>query len=75
MMDWRLFELEHELRQLELRQSRLELLPPGKPGLGTRARQRLARGLVGLGLRLDAEASRAAAGSIEATARLNGNHV
>jgi len=75
MIDWRLLELEHELRQIERRQRRLEPLPPGNPSLGARARERLAHGLVGLGLRLDAEASRAAVGSIDATTRLNGNHV
>ena len=74
MMDWRLFELEHMLRQVERQRHWPEPLAPPRPHVATLVRQRLARGLVSIGLLLDAEASRAAAGAIEVAPRLNGNH-
>ena len=74
MMDWRLFELEYMLRAVERQQHRPQPLARPRPAVATLVRQRLARGLVSIGLRLDAEASRAAVSTVEASPRLNGNH-
>jgi len=69
-----LFELYAELRAAELAQRpRSQPLPPPNSGLWSVLRQRLAQRLVGLGLRLDAEASRAAVRSLEVAPRLNGS--
>ncbi len=53
---------------------RLDPVPPPRPSFWTARRRRLARRLIGLGLRLDADASRAAL-SRETAPRLNGSDV
>lgn len=69
-----LMELYAELRVAELeRQRPSQPLPPPNSGLWRGLRQRLAQRLVSLGLRLDAEASRAAVRSLEVAPRLNGS--
>ncbi len=71
MMNATLLELYLKLRETELQQQRYaQPSPPARPGMW---RRRLARGLVALGLRLDADASRAAAGRIETNPRLHGS--
>ena len=73
-MNSTLMELYAELRVAELAQRlRSQPLPPPNSGGWTVLRQRLAQRLVGLGLRLDAEASRAAVHSLEVAPRLNGS--
>ncbi len=62
-----------ELRKEELHRKARQPVPPAAPSLWTVLRRRLARRLVGLGLRLDADASRAAIRSREAAPRLNGS--
>ncbi len=73
MEQWILLELYADLRAAELQQRRSEPSPPATPGLWTVWRRRLARRLIGLGLVLDAEASRAVIGSRETSPRLNGS--
>jgi hypothetical protein len=74
MMNSTLLELYAELRTAELnRQRRSQPLPPPNSGLWSVLRQRLAQRLVALGLRLDADASRAAVRSLEVAPRLNGS--
>ncbi len=69
MMNATLLELYVKLRERELQQRRyVRPSAPAKPGAW---RRRLARGLIALGLRLDADASRAALGRIETTPRLH----
>ncbi len=74
MMNSILPELYAQLRVAELaQQRRSQPVPPPNSGLWSVLRQRLAQRLVGLGLRLDAEASRAAVRSLEVAPRLNGS--
>ncbi len=73
MDHWTLLDTLARLREAELRQWRSEPVPPATPGLWITWRRRLARRLVGLGLRLDAEASRALIGAAGITPRLNGS--
>ncbi len=73
-MNLMLSELYAELRAAELAQRlRSQPVPPANSGRWSVLRQQLAQRLVGLGLRLDAEASRAAVRSLEVAPRLNGS--
>jgi hypothetical protein len=71
---WSPLELELYARALapERERERCDPVPPAKPGFWAVRRRRLARRLVGLGLRLDADASRAVLGS-ETAPQLNGS--
>ncbi len=62
-----------EQRKEELHRKARQPIPPAAPSFGTVLRRRIARSLIGLGLRLDADASRAAIRSREAAPRLNGS--
>lgn len=73
MMNATLLEVYVQLREAELRQRRVQPSTPARPVGGPTWRRRLAQRLIGLGLRLDADAARAVAPSIEATPRLNGS--
>ncbi len=68
-----LLDLYVELRREELHGNTRPPIPPAEPGLWTVLRRRIARSLIGLGLRLDADASRAAIRSREAAPQLNGS--
>ena len=72
LYNWTLAEIEMLLRQAELDRGpgRARPVPPTTPGSW---RSRPARGLVDLGLHLDAEATRAAMRSMETAPRLNGS--
>jgi hypothetical protein len=72
---WTLFELEAMLRAAEAAKHRPIPLPPEEPESPPGLRRRLADSLVNLGVLLDAEASRAAAGSIDNAPHLNGSDV
>jgi len=63
-------EIYASLRAAELASTRAQPEAPARPGVW---RRRLARGLVGLGRRLDGEALRTASGRIDSTARLHGS--
>lgn len=71
---WSPIELELCARAMasEREPQPLQPVPPPALGFWTVRRQRLARKLVGLGLRLDADASRAALAA-ETAPRLNGS--
>jgi hypothetical protein len=71
MENWRLLELYAEARIAEQGRRPQRPVPPDGPGFWARRRQRIAQTLVRLGVRLDAEASRAAIGSF--APRLNGS--
>ena len=73
MDHWSVLDILARLREAELQQRRPEPVPPWTPSLWATWRRRLAQRLVGLGLRLDAEASRALIGSAGITPRLNGS--
>lgn len=74
MMNGTLLELYAQLRTADMHERRRsQPRPPRRPGPLSAWRGRAARGLVALGLRIDAEASRAAVGSAEAAPRLNGS--
>ena len=73
MQPWTLLEILAQLRAAEPQQPRTEPLRPATARFWTVWRRRLAQGLIGLGLRLDADASRAAIGSIETSPWLNGS--
>jgi len=72
-MNWMLFELEAQMRHTEAQRRRHLPQFAEAPPLWPAARQGLAEALVGLGLRLDPEASRAAIRSADPTPRLNGS--
>ncbi len=72
---WTLFELEAMFRAAEGTKHKPIPLPPEEPESRPGLRRRLAEWLVNLGLLLDAEASRAAAGSIDSAPHLNGSDV
>ncbi len=67
-----LMELYVKLRKEELHQKARQPMPPPAPSFWSALRRRLARNLIGLGLRLDADASRAAISSRKASPQLNG---
>jgi len=71
---WSMVELElYDWSQVvERGHERADPVPPPKATFGTVWRRRLAQGLIGLGLRLDADASRAALRP-ETAAQLNGS--
>ncbi len=71
LSNWTLLDLYVQLRLEELRAR--GPAPVAPPEEDSAIRHRLARTLVGLGLRLDAEASRAALGAFEPAPRLNGS--
>lgn len=73
MEHWALLEVFARLRAAELQQRGSQPVAPATPGFWSAWRRRLAKGLVGLGLRLDADASLAAIGSIDTTPQLNGS--
>ena len=73
MQSWLLLELYIELRAAELNQRKGQRLPPSRASFWAPWRQRLAQGLVALGLRIDADASRAAVRSPEPAPHLNGS--
>lgn len=75
MMHPTLLEFYAELRAAELEQQRVGRRPPARPPIGASLRQRLAQGLIGVGLRLDADASRAILGSFEAAPQRNSSDV
>lgn len=71
MGSWGLVELYAETLQAEARVQKQQPVPPEGPGFWTRGRRAMAKALVRLGVRLDADASRAAIGSF--ATRLNGS--
>ena len=71
MYDWQILELEALLRTGQSEPRRVQPLRPAAP---TRPwRRHVAGWLIGLGLHLDAEASRAAIGRMDIAPRLNGS--
>ncbi len=72
-MNWMLFELEAQMRRMEAERHRHLPVAIEAPPLWPAARQSLAEMLVGLGLKLDPEASRATIRSADPTPRLNGS--
>ena len=73
MEPWTLLEIFSRLRAAELQQRASKPVPPTTPGFWTDWRRRLARRLIGLGLRLDADATRAIIGASETAPQLNGS--
>ncbi len=71
---WSMIELElcAQAMASEREPRPLQPVPPAAPGFWIVRRRRLARKLIGLGLRLDADASRAALAK-DAAPRLNGS--
>ncbi len=72
MMNPTLMEIYTRLRAAELAEQFGARRPLAKPIAGSTLRHRLAQRLIGIGLRLDAEASRAALSAIETTPRHQG---
>ncbi len=72
MMTPPLLEIYARLRVAELAEQFGARRPLAKPIAGSTLRHRLAQGLIGIGLRLDAEASRAVLSAIETTPRHQG---
>ena len=67
-----LLEMYARLRAAELAAQSGARRPLAKPIAGSALRKRLAQGLIDIGLRLDAEASRAVLSAVEATPRHQG---